>query len=65
MMYLASVHEIFKAGTFGSLEMIIHDLPDAEQHNTRTVQIGPDDMMYISVGSTAWAGWATTTLRKN
>jgi len=39
-------------GTFGSLEMIIHDLPDAGQHNTRTVQIGPDDMMYISVGST-------------
>jgi len=32
--------------------MIIHDLPDAGQHNTRTVQIGPDDMMYISVGST-------------
>ena len=55
--YLAAVHEIFKAnvlpdGTFGPLEMIIHDLPDAGQHNTRTVQIGPDDMMYISIGST-------------
>jgi Raf kinase inhibitor-like YbhB/YbcL family protein len=55
--YLASVHEIFKAdvlpdGTFGPLDMIIHDLPDAGQHNTRMVQIGPDDMMYISVGST-------------
>jgi len=55
--YLASVHEIFKAdvrpdGTFGSLDMIIHDLPDAGQHNTRTVRVGPDDMMYISVGST-------------
>jgi Raf kinase inhibitor-like YbhB/YbcL family protein len=55
--YLASVHEIFKGdvlpdGSFGPLEMIIHDLPDAGQHNTRTVQIGPDDMMYISVGST-------------
>ena len=55
--YLATVHEIFKAdllpdGTFGPLDMIIHDLPDAGQHNTRTVQIGPDDMMYISVGST-------------
>jgi Raf kinase inhibitor-like YbhB/YbcL family protein len=32
--------------------MIIHDLPDAGQHNTRTVQFGPDGMMYISVGST-------------
>jgi Raf kinase inhibitor-like YbhB/YbcL family protein len=55
--YLASVHEIFRAdvhpdGTFGPLETIIHDLPDAGQHNTRTVQIGPDDMMYISIGST-------------
>jgi Raf kinase inhibitor-like YbhB/YbcL family protein len=55
--YIATVHEIFRAavrddGTFGPLEMIIHDLPDAGQHNTRTVQIGPDEMMYISVGST-------------
>ena len=55
--YLATVHEIFKAdllpnGSFGPLEMIIHDLPDAGQHNTRMVQIGPDDMLYISVAST-------------
>ena len=55
--YLATVHEIFRApiqpdGRFGALEMLIHDLPDAGQHNTRTVQIGPDEMMYISVGST-------------
>ena len=39
-------------GQLGPLEMLIHDLPDAGQHNTRTVQIGPDNMMYISVGST-------------
>lgn len=55
--YLATAHEIFRGdilpdGTFGPLEMLIHDLPDAGQHNTRTVQIGPDGMMYISVGST-------------
>jgi Raf kinase inhibitor-like YbhB/YbcL family protein len=55
--YLATVHEIFKAdiqpdGSFGPLEMIIHDLPDAGQHNTRTVAIGPDNHIYISVGST-------------
>ncbi len=55
--YLATPHEVFRAeilgdGTFGPLEMLIHDLPDAGQHNTRTVQIGPDEMMYISVGST-------------
>jgi Raf kinase inhibitor-like YbhB/YbcL family protein len=55
--YIATVHEIFRAdvqpdGHFGALEMLIHDLPDGGQHNTRTVQIGPDEMMYISVGST-------------
>ncbi len=55
--YLATVHEIFRApiledGSFGPLEMLIHNLPDAGQHHTRTVQIGPDNMMYISVAST-------------
>lgn len=55
--YLATVHEIFRAdvqkdGSFGPLEMIVHDLPDAGQHHTRTVQFGPDGMMYVSVGST-------------
>ena len=55
--YLATPHEIFRGdilpdGKFGPLEMLIHDLPDAGQHNTRTVQIGPDGMMYIAVGST-------------
>jgi Raf kinase inhibitor-like YbhB/YbcL family protein len=55
--YLATPHEIFRGdvqadGTFGPLEMIVHDLPDAGQHNTRTIQIGPDGMMYVSIGST-------------
>jgi Raf kinase inhibitor-like YbhB/YbcL family protein len=55
--YLATPHEIFRGevradGQFGPLQILIHDLPDAGQHNTRTVQIGPDEMMYISVGST-------------
>lgn len=55
--YLATPHEVFVAevledGTFGPLEMIIHDLPDAGQHNTRTIQVGPDGMLYISIGST-------------
>jgi Raf kinase inhibitor-like YbhB/YbcL family protein len=56
--YLATIHEIFRGevlhdGSFGPLEMIIHDLPDAGQHHTRTVQIGPDERVYIGVGSTA------------
>ncbi len=55
--YLATAHEVFRGdvledGTFGPLEMIIHDLPAAGQHNTRTVAVGPDEMLYISVGST-------------
>jgi len=55
--YLATVNEIFRAkvlpnGHFGPMDMLIHDLPDAGQHHTRTVQIGPDHKMYISVGST-------------
>ena len=37
--YLATPHEIFRGdvktdGTFGPLEMIVHDLPDAGQHNS-------------------------------
>lgn len=55
--YLATPNEVYVAdvradGTFGPLDMIIHDLPDAGQHNTRTVAIGPDGMLYISVAST-------------
>ncbi len=54
--YLATPNQIFRGdvlpdGTFGQLDMLIHNLPDAGQHHTRTVQIGPDDMMYIGVGS--------------
>lgn len=59
--YLVTVHEIFRAdvlpdGRFGPLEMLVHDLPDAGQHHTRTVQFGPDGMMYVSVGSTCNEG---------
>ena len=55
--YLATVHEIFSAkvlpdGLFGPPEMLVDDLPDAGQHHTRTVQFGPDGMMYVSIGST-------------
>ncbi len=55
--YLATAHEVFRGdvledGSFGPLEMIIHDLPAAGQHNTRTLAVGPDEMLYISIGST-------------
>ncbi|NKI92478.1 YbhB/YbcL family Raf kinase inhibitor-like protein [Rhizobacter sp. SG703] len=56
-LYLATVKEIFVApiqpgGTLGAVEMIVGDLPDAGQHANRTIAFGPDDMLYISVGST-------------
>ena len=55
--YLVSVKEIFRGdvrpdGTFGPLEMLVGDLPDAGQHHNRMVRFGADGMMYVSVGST-------------
>lgn len=55
--YLATVNEVFTApvnedGSFGELKMIIDDLPDGGQHANRTLAIGPDNMLYITVGST-------------
>jgi Raf kinase inhibitor-like YbhB/YbcL family protein len=55
--FLATVKDVYRAriksdGTFGDLERIIDDLPDAGQHPNRTLGVGPDGMLYISVGST-------------
>jgi glucose/arabinose dehydrogenase len=38
-------------GIFADLTPIIEDLPDGGQHPRRTLGIGPDDLLYISVGS--------------
>ncbi|HZT98921.1 MAG TPA: PQQ-dependent sugar dehydrogenase [Ktedonobacteraceae bacterium] len=35
----------------GPITRIITDLPDGGQHSTRTVLIGPDDQIYVSIGS--------------
>lgn len=56
-MYLITVKEIFVAdikpdGTLGEMRMIVKDLPDAGQHPNRTLAVGPDNMLYVSVGST-------------
>jgi glucose/arabinose dehydrogenase len=56
-MYLATVKDVFVAdrrpdGTLGELRRIIDDLPDGGQHPNRTLAVGPDGMLYISVGST-------------
>lgn len=55
--YLATVKDVYKAplapdGTLGDLQRIIDDLPDGGQHPNRTLGIGPDKMLCISVGST-------------
>ncbi|HEV7249863.1 MAG TPA: YbhB/YbcL family Raf kinase inhibitor-like protein [Shinella sp.] len=55
--FLVTIHDVYTAdvnadGTFGPLTRIINDLPDAGQHANRTLAIGPDDMLYISSGST-------------
>jgi glucose/arabinose dehydrogenase len=54
--YLASVREVFIAelrpdGSFGPLRRIIGNLPDTRSHNRRTLGIGPDGKLYVSVGS--------------
>ena len=56
-LYLATVKEVFVGdvvadGTVGPLSLIIGDLPDSGQHPNRTLAVGPDEMLYISVGST-------------
>jgi glucose/arabinose dehydrogenase len=56
-MYLATVKEVYTAeikpdGTLGELNTIITDLPDGGQHPNRTLAVGPDNKLYISIGST-------------
>ncbi len=55
--YLMTVNEVFHAtrnddGTLGELEMIADDFPEGGQHPNRMLVMGPDDKLYISVGST-------------
>ncbi|WP_210530154.1 PQQ-dependent sugar dehydrogenase [Rubellimicrobium arenae] len=55
--YLATVKEVFTApiapdGSFGDLTPVVDDLPDGGQHPNRTLAIGPDGLLYVSVGST-------------
>lgn len=38
-------------GTFGLFETLIDDLPDGGQHWARTLGVGPDNQLYLSIGS--------------
>jgi glucose/arabinose dehydrogenase len=63
--YLVSSKEILKAsrkqdGTFGPLKTLADDLPAGGQHNNRTVAVGPDAKLYVSIGSTCNACDETT-----
>ena len=54
--YLATVQEVYRAavdadGTFGATTTLVDDLPNGGQHPYRTLGIGPDGNLYISVGS--------------
>jgi len=56
-MYLVTVNSVYRTtiqtdGTLAPLEQLVDDLPDAGQHPNRTLAVGPDGMLYVSVGST-------------
>lgn len=56
-LYLATVTELFRAelkpdGMAGEPVRILGDLPDGGQHPSRSLGIGPDGKLYVSVGST-------------
>ena len=56
-MYYVTIKEVYSApinpdGTLGTSKLIIKDLPDAGQHVDRTLAVGPDNKLYVSVGST-------------
>ena len=55
--YLVGNRELYSApvlpdGSFGELNKLVDDLPDAGQHANRTIAVGGDGMLYVSVGST-------------
>ncbi|RYG24952.1 YbhB/YbcL family Raf kinase inhibitor-like protein [bacterium] len=55
--FVIGIHKVWKApvltdGTFGPAKQIINGLPDAGQHPNRTLAVGPDNRLYISIGST-------------
>ncbi|MFC4872602.1 PQQ-dependent sugar dehydrogenase [Negadavirga shengliensis] len=56
-LYMVTIKEIYQAemnsdGTLRDPTLLVDNLPDGGQHPNRTIAIGPDGMLYISVGST-------------
>jgi len=44
-------YELLPDGTAGKKEMLFRDMPSAGQHPNRTMEFGPDGMLYISIGT--------------
>lgn len=56
VVYLATPQALYRGsvdeeGDFQGVEPTLEDLPDGGQHPLRTLGVGPDQMLYISVGS--------------
>lgn len=56
-LYLTTIKELYKTtirpdGSLAPLQRLVSDLPDAGQHPNRTLIVGPDKQLYLSVGST-------------
>ncbi|HEY0715868.1 MAG TPA: PQQ-dependent sugar dehydrogenase [Polyangia bacterium] len=73
-MYLASVKAVVSAplsgGQLGAFTTLVSDLPDGGQHPNRTLAVGPDGKLYVTVGSSCNACGETnpehaTVLRLN
>ena len=56
-MYLVAIHELYRTeiqsdGSLAPLELLVDDFPDLGQHPNPMVVVGPDSMLYITMGST-------------
>ncbi|HNR14666.1 MAG TPA: PQQ-dependent sugar dehydrogenase [Thermodesulfobacteriota bacterium] len=55
-MYLCTVQELYvadmKTGAVGQPKKIMAGIPPGGRHPNRTIAFGPDEMLYISIGST-------------
>lgn len=56
-MFLVTVKELYRTvirpdGNIDSLQLLMNDLPDGGQHGNRTIETGPDSLLYLSAGST-------------